>query len=96
MLLHGQAAVERGSSVNSKLLVENLQKKTLVVSRFVYSSVKSDANHFSELSFTSVEDEICEVKCKRKLLNKNIPSHEPRSRQISFRGGSESDKLASN
>ena len=52
MHLHGQAVVERGFSVNSKLLVENLQEKTLVVSRFVYSSVKSDTNHLSELSFT--------------------------------------------
>ena len=52
-LMHGQAAVERGFSVNSKLLVENLQEKTLVGNRFVYSSVKSDAYHFSELSFTS-------------------------------------------
>ena len=48
-LSHSQAAVERGLSVNSKRLVENLQEKTLVVSRFVYSSVKSDANRFSEL-----------------------------------------------
>ena len=32
-------------------MVKNLQEKTLVASRFVYSSVKSDANHFSELSF---------------------------------------------
>ena len=32
--------------------LENLQEKTLVTSRFVYSSVKSDANHFSELSFS--------------------------------------------
>ena len=71
-LFHGQAAVERGFSVNSELLVENLQKKTLVASRFVYSSVKSNANHFSELSFIPVEDKICEVKCKRKLLNKSI------------------------
>ena len=46
------SAVEKGFSVNSKLLVENLQEKTLVVSCFVYSSVNSDANHFSELSFT--------------------------------------------
>ena len=51
-LLHDQAAVKRGFSVNSTLLVENLQEKTLVASRFVYNSVKSDANHFSELSFT--------------------------------------------
>ena len=51
-LLHGQAAVERGFSVNSALLVENLLEKTVVASCFVYSSVKSDANHFSELSFT--------------------------------------------
>ena len=51
-LLHDQAAVERGFSVNSKLLFENLQEKTLVASHFVYSSGKSDADHFSELSFT--------------------------------------------
>ena len=99
-LSHGQAAVERKFSVNGELLVENLQENILVVSCFVYISVKSDANHFSELSFTprlkrnvraarmryleeqrklhkakkrkTVEDEICEVKCKRKLLNKSI------------------------
>ena len=52
MLSHGQAADERGFSVYSKLLVENLLEKTLVAGCFVYSSVKSDANHFSELSFT--------------------------------------------
>ena len=51
-LLHGQAAVERGFSVKSKLLVENLQEKTLVVSCFVYSKVESDTNHFSGLFFT--------------------------------------------
>ena len=35
MLSHGEAAVERGFSVNSELLVENLQEKSLrtVVSR---------------------------------------------------------------
>ena len=46
-LSYGQAAARREFSVNSELLVENLQEKTLVASRFVYSSVKSDANHFS-------------------------------------------------
>ena len=50
--MHGQAAVERGFAVNSELLVENLQEKTIVASCFVCSSVKSDADHFSELSFT--------------------------------------------
>ena len=49
VLLHGYAAVKRGFSGNSKCLVENLQEKTLVAGHFVYSSVKSDANHFSEL-----------------------------------------------
>ena len=53
MLSHGQAAAERGFLVHSKRLVEKLQEKTLqVASVFVYCSVKSDANHFSELSFT--------------------------------------------
>ena len=36
----------------------------------------------------AVEDEISEVKCKRKLLKKKHPSCEPRSRQISYRGRS--------
>ena len=49
MLSHDQAAIERGFSVNSKLLVENLQEKTLVARCFGYSSAKSDTNHFSEL-----------------------------------------------
>ena len=49
ILSRGQAAVEREFSVNSKLLVENLQEKILVASRFVYSSIQSVANHFSEL-----------------------------------------------
>ena len=48
-LSHGQATVHRGFSVHSKLLVENLKEKILVVSRFVYSSGKGDADHFSEL-----------------------------------------------
>ena len=39
-------------SFRSELLVENSQEKALVAIRFVYSSVKNDANHFSELSFT--------------------------------------------
>ena len=51
----GQAAVESGFSVSSEFLVENLREKTLVASRFVYSSVKSDANHFSELFYTHTE-----------------------------------------
>ena len=51
-LSHDQAVVERGFSANSKLLFENLQEKTLFASRFVCSSVKSNANHFNELSFT--------------------------------------------
>ena len=34
-LSHGQTAVERRFSFNSELLVENLQEKTLVASRFV-------------------------------------------------------------
>ena len=39
-LSHGQAASKRGFLVNSKLLVENLQEKTLDASGFVCSSVK--------------------------------------------------------
>ena len=66
MLSYGQAAIKRGFSVNSKLLVENLQEKTLVASCFVYGSVKSDANHFSELFYSQAE-----TKC---LGSKNVIS----------------------
>ena len=51
-LLHGPVAVKRGFSVNSEVLVENWLEKTLVATCFACSGVKSDANHFSELSFT--------------------------------------------
>ena len=51
-LSHGQAAVKRGFSINNELLVENMQEKSLVASRFVYAGVKSSDAHFSEISFT--------------------------------------------
>ena len=51
-LSHGQAAVERGFSINNELLVENMQEKSLVASRFVYASVKSSDAHFSDISYT--------------------------------------------
>ena len=57
-LSHGQVVVTRGFSV-SKLLVENLQEKTLVASCFVCSSVKSYADHFSKLSFTPQTETKC-------------------------------------
>ena len=37
----------------------------------------------------AVEDEICEVECKRKLLNKSIQPMSLENRQISYSGGSE-------
>ena len=35
-LSHGQAAVERGFSMNKEILVENLQQKSLISKRMVY------------------------------------------------------------
>ena len=50
-LSHGQAAFERGLSLN-KLMVENMKEKSLIASRFVYDTVKSSAVHFSEIRLT--------------------------------------------
>ena len=38
---HGQASVESGFSINSSIMVENLQEESLVAQRFVYDSVNS-------------------------------------------------------
>jgi len=48
-LCHGQAAVERGFSINNELIVENMKEESLIASRFVYDTVKSSAVHFSEI-----------------------------------------------
>ena len=42
--------LREGFHLTANFLVENLEGKTLVAGCFVYGSVKSDANHFSELS----------------------------------------------
>lgn len=51
-LSHGQATVERGFSVNSEMLSVNMAEKTTVACRFVYDTIKGNADHFSELPFT--------------------------------------------
>ena len=51
-LSHGQAAVERGFSINNELMVENMKEESLTASRFVYDTVKSSAVHFSEIRLT--------------------------------------------
>ena len=40
-LSHEQASVERGFSVNSNLLVENMHEDSLIAQRIVYDHVKS-------------------------------------------------------
>jgi len=51
-LSHGQAAVERGFSINNELMVENMKEESLIACRFVYDTVKSSAVHFSEIRLT--------------------------------------------
>jgi len=48
-LCHGQATVEKGFSINNELTVENMKEQSLIASRFVYDTVKSNAVHFSEI-----------------------------------------------
>ena len=51
-LSHDQAALERGFSINNKLMVENMKEESLTAIRFVYDTVKSSAVHFSEIRLT--------------------------------------------
>ena len=51
-LSHDQAALERGFSINNKLMVENMKEESLTAIRFVYDTVKSSAVHFSEIWLT--------------------------------------------
>jgi len=48
-LSDGQAAPERGFSINNELMVENMKEESITASRFVYDTVKSSAVHFSEI-----------------------------------------------
>ena len=40
-ILHGQASVERGYSVNKDMLIENLHEKTVVALRTVHDSIST-------------------------------------------------------
>jgi len=40
VLLHGNASVESGFSVNSDMLVENMHKESLVAQRLVYDAIQ--------------------------------------------------------
>ena len=51
-MFHGQAAVERGYSVNNDLLVENMKERTVIALRTVYDGVRGTGQHFSEVPFT--------------------------------------------
>jgi len=53
-LSHGQAAVERGFSINNELMVENTKEESLIAGRFVYDTVKSSPVHFSEIPLTPI------------------------------------------
>lgn len=50
-LFNGNAAVERGFSVNSNILVENLSKESLIGQRTVYDAI-SDAGGIEQIEVT--------------------------------------------
>ena len=51
-ILHGQASVERGYSVNKDMLIENLREKTVVALRTVHDSISTFEDHFTKLPLT--------------------------------------------
>ena len=52
-LSHGQASVERGSSVNKKLLVENLMEESIESQRMVYDHIRSADKPITEIPITN-------------------------------------------
>ena len=53
-LSHGQASVERGFSVNSNLLVENMPEDSLTAQRIVQDHVKSLKPEVYEVKVTKI------------------------------------------
>ena len=51
-ILHGQASVERGYSVNKDMVIENLHEKTVVALRTVHGSISTLEDHFTKLPLT--------------------------------------------
>ena len=51
-ILHGQASVKCGYSVNKDLLIENLHEKTVVALRTVHDSISTLEDHFIKLPLT--------------------------------------------
>lgn len=51
-LSNGQAAVERGFSLNKEMLMENLQQKSLISQRMVYDYMTMTHDH-SRISHTT-------------------------------------------
>ena len=51
-ILHGQASVERGYSVNKDMLIENLHEKTGVALHTVHDSISTLEDHFTKLPLT--------------------------------------------
>ena len=52
ILFNGNAAVERGFSVNSNVLIENLSKESLVAQRTVYDAIL-DAGGIEQIEVTT-------------------------------------------
>ena len=60
-LSHGHASVERGFSVNKELLVENLQKVSLVSQRIVYDYFFSTEKMISEFQISNELIKSCKL-----------------------------------
>ena len=61
ILSHGQAAVEKGFSVNKEILVKNLQQKSLISQRMVYDYMT--VKHASSLHEYTIRNSLI-LKCK--------------------------------
>ena len=60
-LLHGQAYVERGFSINKELLVENLQEESIVCQRMVYDHVNCSGKSITEVPMTNAVLKSCKL-----------------------------------
>ena len=72
-LSHGQAAVERGFSVNKERLVENLQQTSLISQRLIFDYVSDFSKPISEIPLTNEMLKSCQLAHSRYVaaLDKN-------------------------
>jgi len=65
VLSHGQSDVERGYSVNKEMLVENLEKSSLITQRLIYDAINADKIKLETMKLSPELMKNCELASSR-------------------------------